>query len=71
MNTNTVDALKKLYKTMVGTDWPYGPNPTDAEVISKLADDLAEASNDSGEQNNNSGEQNNGSGEQTNEPGTP
>lgn len=54
---NTVDALKKLYKTMVGTDWPYGPNPTDAEVISKLADDLAEASNNSGEQNN--------------EPGTP
>lgn len=36
---NTVDALKKLYKTLVGTDWPYGPNPTDAEVIEKIAED--------------------------------
>lgn len=36
---NTVDSLKKLYKTMAGKDWPYDPNPTDAEVIDKIAAD--------------------------------
>lgn len=36
---NTVDALKNLYKTMSGKDWPYDPNPTDAEVIDKIAAD--------------------------------
>jgi len=36
---NTVEALKNLYKTMSGKDWPYDPNPTDAEVIDKIAAD--------------------------------
>ena len=36
---NTVESLKKLYKTMAGKDWPYDPNPTDAEVIDKIAAD--------------------------------
>lgn len=36
---NTVDSLKKLYKTMAGKDWPYDPNPTDAEVIDKITAD--------------------------------
>ena len=36
---NTVDSLKSLYKTMTGNDWPYEPNPTDAEVIDKIAKD--------------------------------
>lgn len=36
---NTVEALKKLYKALVGADWPYEPNPTDAEVIDKIAED--------------------------------
>lgn len=40
MSNNTVTALKKLYKKMVGEDWPYEPNPTDAEVIDKIADDI-------------------------------
>lgn len=38
---NTVDSLKKLYKTMAGKDWPYDPNPTDAEVIDKIAADAS------------------------------
>lgn len=41
MSNNTVDALKQLYKTMTGNDWPYDPNPTDAEVIKKIAEDTA------------------------------
>jgi len=36
---NTVEALKNLYKTMSGKDWPYDPNLTDAEVIDKIAAD--------------------------------
>lgn len=36
---NTVEALKNLYKKMAGKDWPYDPNPTDAEVIDKIAAD--------------------------------
>lgn len=36
---NTVDALKSLYKKLTGKDWPYDPNPTDAEVINKIAED--------------------------------
>lgn len=31
--------LLALYKTMAGKDWPYDPNPTDAEVIDKIAAD--------------------------------
>ena len=38
---NTVESLKKLYKTMAGKDWPYDPNPTDAEVIKAIAKDAS------------------------------
>lgn len=44
---NTVDALKDLYKTLSGSEWPYDPNPTDAEVIAKIAKD-ASGSGESG-----------------------
>ena len=30
---NTVDSLKKLYKTMAGKDWPYEPTNI-SEVVS-------------------------------------
>ena len=45
---NMVSALKSLYKALVGVDWPYDPNPTDAEVVSKIAEDYGsnETSND-------------------------
>lgn len=33
------EKLQALYKTMVGNDWPYEANPTDAEVIDKIAKD--------------------------------
>lgn len=39
--------LLALYKTMAGKDWPYDPNPTDAEVIDKIA---ADASGSGGEE---------------------
>lgn len=35
------EKLQALYKTMVGNDWPYENNPTDAEVIDKIAKDAA------------------------------
>ena len=36
---NTVDALKKLYKTLAGKDYAGDPNPTDAEMIDAIAKD--------------------------------
>lgn len=33
------EKLQALYKTMVGNDWPYENNPTNAEVIDKIAKD--------------------------------
>ena len=36
---NTVDALKKLYKTLAGKDYAGDPNPTDAEMINAIAKD--------------------------------
>lgn len=33
--------LLALYKTMAGKDWPYDPNPTDAEIIDKIAADAS------------------------------
>lgn len=45
---NTVEALKNLYKTMAGKDWPYDPNPTDAEVIDKIAADGNAGEGDAG-----------------------
>ena len=45
---NTVESLKKLYKTMAGKDWPYDPNPTDAEVIDKIAADATGSGGGSG-----------------------
>lgn len=45
---NTVESLKKLYKAMAGKDWPYDPNPTDAEVIDKIAADATGSGGGSG-----------------------
>ena len=44
MSKNTVDSLKKLYKKLVGQNWPYGPSATDAEVIDKIAEDYTAGS---------------------------
>ena len=37
--SNTVDALKNLYKTLTGQDYSGDPNPTDAEMIDAIAKD--------------------------------
>lgn len=39
--SNTVDALKNLYKTLTGQDYAGDPNPTDAEMIDAIAKDAS------------------------------
>ena len=39
--SNTVDALKNLYKTLTGQDYSGDPNPTDAEMIDAIAKDAS------------------------------
>ena len=43
---NTVDALKKLYKTLAGKDYAGDPNPTDAEMIDAIAKDAQSGGGD-------------------------
>lgn len=45
---NTVDALKKLYKTLAGKDYAGDPNPTDAEMIDAIAKDAQSGGSGSG-----------------------
>lgn len=42
--SNTVDALKNLYKTLCGSDYAGDPNPTDAEMIDAIAKDASSGS---------------------------
>lgn len=50
---NTVDALKKLYKTLAGKDYAGDPNPTDAEMIDAIAKDATSGGSGGGDADDN------------------